>query len=179
MEIELQASAWPSGAHAVGASTEAVTVAAAVYGCSPFFHGYAVEGIAEGQLSWALPLWLGWVGRGQHRWAGLGFALTVLGSWYMAASACLIAVVIPRQSWRSVLTGLVLASPAVYAFSGHFPRELLDPHVRAAMGSQMGAWSPALPADSIPLPRHLGLALASLLLCFFKHDTPHDSSSRR
>ena len=147
-------------------------VAAAVYGCSPFFHGYAVEGIAEGQLSWALPLWLGWVGRGQHRWAGLGFALTVLGSWYMAASACLIAVVIPRQSWRSVLTGLVLASPAVYAFLGAFPeRELLDPHVRAAMGSQMGAWEPGIASGLNPFAKTswIGFGVAALVLLQARH----------
>ena len=83
-----------------GLERDGALVAAAVYGCSPFFHGYAVEGIAEGQIGWALPLWLGWVGRGQHRWAGLAFALTVLGSWYMAASACLLRQAIAHRPSR-------------------------------------------------------------------------------
>ena len=79
-----------------------------------------------------------------------------------------------------MLTGLVLASPAVYAFLGAFPeRELLDPHVRAAMGSQMGAWEPGIASGLNPFAKTSWIGSASLLLCFFKHDTPHDSSSRR
>ena len=45
-------------AKAWGLSSRGAIVAASIFGCSPFFHGYAVEGIVEGVDGWALALWL-------------------------------------------------------------------------------------------------------------------------
>ena len=150
-----------------GLQKQGALVAAAVYGCSPFFHGYAVEGIAEGQISWALPLWLGFVGQEKHRWAGLAFALTIVGSWYMAASACFLAAMMPRRAWRSAAAGLVLASPAIYAFIHAFPaRELLDPEIRQMMGTQIGTWSPGLSDGLNPFAKTswIGFAAGALAI---------------
>ena len=152
-----------------GLDQQGSLVASAVYGCSPFFHGYGVEGIAEGQIGWALPLWLGWVGRGRHRLAGLAFALTVLGSWYMAASACILAALMPRRTWPSVAAGLVLASPAIYAFLGAFPdREVLDPDVRRAMGSQIGLWTPGIVDGLNPFAKTSWVGITVLCLVVYQ-----------
>ena len=132
-------------ARAWGLNPRGALVAAAVYGCSPFFHGYAVEGIAEGTISWALPLWLGFVAQNKVWAAGLAFFVTVIGSWYMAACACVLAAFIPKRTWKSVAIGLLLAAPAIWAFLNAFPeREPLPDAVRQMMGTHIGLWEPGL-----------------------------------
>lgn len=158
-------------ARAWGLNPNGALMAAAVYGCSPFFHGYAVEGIVEGQTAWALPLWLGWLALGKHRLGGLGFALTVISSWYMAATACILAVMNAKKAWRSGIIGLLLATPILWAFLHAFPeREALDPDVRRMMGTQVGTWVPGLTEGINPFAKTswlgfiaLGLALTQAL----------------
>ena len=114
-------------------------VMAAIYGCSPFFHGYAVEGIIEGVDGWGLPLWM-WLAARQ-KWTGAvaAAALTVASSWYMAWSGCLVAIAWawwrPRES-LTFLGGVVVAAPLIVAFSNALSGGVpLEPEVRAAMGT--------------------------------------------
>lgn len=126
---------------ALGLEGPGALVLAAVYGCAPFFHGYAVEGIVEGTDGWVLPLWI-WLARRQ-RWlpATLAAALVVASSWYMAMVGMLVALAWTRWSWRAALSfagGLVLASPLLWAFFAAFSGgEPLDPAVRRAMGTPL------------------------------------------
>ncbi|MBK7758335.1 MAG: hypothetical protein IPI35_18435 [Deltaproteobacteria bacterium] len=104
-----------------------------------------VEGIVEGTDGWALALWLWAVGRGRVGWGALAFALTALSSWYMAATACLLAPFLGRVGLVSAAGGLVLSAPALGAFLGAFPaRAPLDPAVRAAMGTTFGVAAPGV-----------------------------------
>ena len=136
--------AWAAG-RAWGLSERGALVAAAVYGCSPFFHGYAVEGIVEGTDGWALALWLWAVGRRRTGWAMVGFALTVVSSWYMAAVACLLALAVGPRAWVGAAGGLLLAAPALWQFLGAFPaREPLPAELRAAMGSALTFAEPGI-----------------------------------
>ena len=152
-------------ARAWGLKPNGALMAATVYGCSPFFHGYAVEGIVEGQTSWALPLWLGFLALGKHRKAGISFAVTVIGSWYMAATACILAAMMPRKAWRSTLVGLCLASPFLWTFLTAFPeRELLDPSVRRMMGTQIGLWTPGLAEGLNPFAQSAWIGFAVFAL---------------
>ena len=138
-------------ARAWGLSPSGALTAAAVYGAAPFFQGYAVEGIVEGTDGWALALWLWAVGRGRVGWAALGFALTALSSWYMAATACLLAPFLGRVGLISAAGGLVLSAPALVGFLGAFPaREPLDPAVRAAMGTTLGLSQPGVTSGLNP-----------------------------
>jgi hypothetical protein len=153
-------------ARAWGFKPAGALMAAAIYGCAPFFHGYAVEGIVEGQTGWALALWLGWVGLGRTRLAAFAFGLTVISSWYMAASACLLAVLIPKKAWRSAGLGLLFALPVLWAFLHAFPeRELLDPAVRRMMGSQIGTWTPGLAEGINPFAKTSWIGFGVFALC--------------
>lgn len=120
-------------------------VAAAIYGASPFFQGYAVEGIVEGLDGWTLALWL--LALGRRRW-GLGavaFALTVISSWYLGAVACVLAALLGRRAWVTAALGLVLSAPLLALFFGAFPEgQPLDPAVRAAMGAQLAVGRPGI-----------------------------------
>lgn len=130
-------------ARAWGLGPAGALTAAAVYGAAPFFQGYAVEGIVEGTDGWAFALWLWAVGRGRVGWGAVAFALTALSSWYMAATACLLAPFLGRIGLVSAALGLTLSAPALAAFLGAFPaREPLDPAVRAAMGTTLGLSAP-------------------------------------
>jgi hypothetical protein len=140
-------------ARAWGLTRSGALVAAAVYGCSPFFHGYAVEGIVEGTDGWTLALWLWAIGRGRYRLAAIPFALTIVSSWYLGMAACLLAAMAlvrdRRVAWSGL--GLVLASPALIqffsAFSGGTP---LDDTVRAMMGATLTLPRPGVAAGLNP-----------------------------
>jgi hypothetical protein len=116
-------------------------VFAAVYGCSPFFHGYAVEGIIEGVDGWTLVLWVWLAARGRWGWAVVAAALTVASSWYLAWAGAVAAFAIVGWRWRasaSFAAGIALAAPLVYAFTSSFPGGTpLEPAVRAAMGTSV------------------------------------------
>jgi hypothetical protein len=130
-------------ARAWGLAGTGALVAAAVYGASPFFQGYSVEGIVEGTDGWALALWLGAVANRRPLLCIVGFALTVASSWYMAALACVLAVCLGPWAWATAAAGLALASPLVWGFLGAFPQgEALDPAVRAAMGAGLSLTRP-------------------------------------
>lgn len=132
-------------ARAWGFGTRGALAAAALYGCSPFFHGYAVEGIAEGSDGWTLALWIWMLGLRRFRMAAIPFALTLLSSWYLGMVAVLllsIAVLWDRRSLWSLL-GLALVSPALAQFTIAFPGTApLDDSIRAAMGARVQIPSP-------------------------------------
>lgn len=129
---------------AVGLGPWGALAAAGIYGASPFFQGYAVEGIIEGQDGWALAGWAWAVGAGlagRPAWAagrpaGLagrpGLAprasqavlaalmlwLAVMSSWYLGIVACFLALCWGwwnRTAWWS-LAGLIPAAPFLAMF---------------------------------------------------------------
>lgn len=134
-------------ARAWGLGRRGALAAAAVYGCSPFFHGYAVEGIVEGTDGWTLALWAWAVGRRRYALGAGALALTVLSSWYLGMAACLLAAMAglrDRRAWLTLL-GVVLVAPAMAAFLHAFPaRAPLPDSIRGAMGAR-----PQIPAPGI------------------------------
>ncbi len=158
--------AWAAG-RAWGLSPLAALTAAAVYGCAPYFHGYAVEGIVEGTDGWTLALWAWALGRGRHLLAIPLMALTILSSWYLGAAALLLAVLAAPWRRRSLLSllGVLVAAPAIVAFVGAFPAVApLAAEVRAAMGAPLPR-SPGLLTDNpFALTAWVGLLLPLLLL---------------
>lgn len=121
--------------------------AAALYGCSPFFHGYAVEGIVEGTDGWTLALWVWALGAQRYRLAAVPFALTLLSSWYLGMAACLLAALAALRDKRALWSGfgLVLAAPALVQFASAFPESApIDAGVRAAMGATIGLPNPGI-----------------------------------
>jgi hypothetical protein len=136
--------AWRAGL-AWGLKQRGSLVAAAVYGCSPFFHGYAVEGIAEGTDGWTLALWLWALGAKRFRTAALPFALTILSSWYLGMVACLLLLMVSIRDRRSLWSGLglLLVAPALIQFVGAFPGNApLADAVRQGMGGSLGIPTP-------------------------------------
>lgn len=143
--------------------------AAFAYGASPFFHGYAVEGIVEGTDGWTLPLWVWALRRERPGLAGLAFGLVLWSSWYLGMVACALAAAwgfFRRSAWVSAAIGLLVAAPALYAFLGAFDAAPLDPALRRAMGAPLGWRRPGFTAGVQPfaLNTWLGLSLPTLAL---------------
>lgn len=142
---------------------------ALLYGASPFFHGYAVEGIVEGTDGWALALWAWMVVRNRPIAAIVAFALTILSSWYLGMVACLLAVVLGarhRVAWVSAV-GFLFAAPALWAFTHAFGGNApLDPSVRVAMGAPLHLPTPGLTPGVNPfaITTFVGLAAVALAL---------------
>lgn len=139
-----------------------------VYAASPFFQGYAVEGIVEGTDGWTLVLWAWMVLTERRGWAVLAFALTVASSWYLGMVACLVALgwgVRSRTAWWSMLGGLVLAAPLVWsfvhAFGGSTP---LPDDIRAAMGAPAPGRPPGIEPGLNPFALSTWVGLTTLLL---------------
>lgn len=151
-------------ARAWGLQVSGALVAAAVYGCSPIFHGFAVEGIVEGLDGWTLALWAWAVGARKHGWAALALGLTVISSWYLGAVGCALAVCAGRRGWWSLL-GLGLAVPFLWAFGGAFPeRAALEPALRRAMGTQLGGWRPGVLEGLQPFAKTSWVGLTAPIL---------------
>lgn len=159
-------------ARAWGRGPAGCLAVAAVFGCAPFFHGYAVEGIIEGTDGWPLALWAWAVGRRRWGLSALAIALSVVASWYLGACALLLALLAGLR-WRGAWLGLLgmgLAAPFIAAFVGAFPAGApLDPAVRAAMGAPLTVPRPGVLPGIHPfaLTAYLGwicggLALVSL-----------------
>lgn len=134
-------------ARAWGFGARGSFAAAAIYGCAPFFQGYAVEGIVEGTDGWTLALYLWAVGAKRFRLSMLPFALTIISSWYLGMVACMLMAAAVCQDRRNLwsLGGLVIAAPVLVQFLGAFPGTApLDETVRAAMGASLSIPSPGL-----------------------------------
>jgi hypothetical protein len=154
-----------------GLGVAGALAAAGVYGASPFFHGYAVEGIVEGTDGWALPLWAWTVLRRERAASVATFALVVISSWYLAMVACLLAVlwgVRERLAWLSLGGGLVLASPFLMLFLGGFSAaEPLPAEIRAAMGARLDLAIPGLMAGLNPFAINTWVGVSTLALAAY------------
>ncbi len=139
---------------AEGAKPSGALAGAAVFGCAPMFHGYAVEGIVEGTDAWTLALWGLLVARRRFVPSILAFWLVVASSWYLGLAALLVAVVRAREHrvvWLSALGGLLLAAPLWWLFTEAFPAASpLPSEIRVAMGAQLGLPSPGVLAGQNP-----------------------------
>jgi hypothetical protein len=146
----------------------AAMAGALFYGASPFFHGYAAEGIVEGTDGWALPLWA-WAVRRDHRTAAiLGFAACIVSSWYLGMVACGLAVgwgFSRRLAWWSGGAGLVLSLPALWAFTHAFGgNSPLDPAVRIAMSATLALATPFFAQGPNPFAMNTFLGFAAVVL---------------
>lgn len=118
---------------------------ALLYGASPYFHGYAVEGIIEGTDGWTLPLWVACVARERRAASAAALWLCILSSWYLGMVAVAGAAFwsVRSTTARYSLFGLVAAVPLLLAFgamaTGARP---LDDAVRIAMGLQSWLQTP-------------------------------------
>lgn len=139
---------------AEGAESGGALAGAAVFGCAPMFHGYAVEGIVEGTDAWTLALWGLMVARRRLVPSILAAWLVIASSWYLGLAALLVAVIRGREHrvvWISMLGGLLLAAPLWWLFSGAFPTASpLPGEIRAAMGVGFGVPTPGLAAGLNP-----------------------------
>lgn len=132
-------------ARAWGLRPAGALIAAAAFGCSPFFQGYAVEGIVEGLDGWTLALFL-WATRAKRdALAVLAFGLCLLSSWYLGAVVCLMAAMLGPRAWAQGVGGLLIALPGLVAFTSFTPDLApLSPEIRAAMGTDISMWTPGL-----------------------------------
>ncbi len=171
---------------AVGLTAPGAITTAAVYGASPFFHGFAVEGIIEGTDGWTLALWIWMAAEQRLALATVAGALTVLSSWYLGLCGCLLAAgcaivaalppplgladASPRPALARAAVawfgGLACATPALWlffsAFSGGAP---LDPAIRAAMGTSLDALPrPGALAGTHPFAKTSWIGAPTLIL---------------
>ncbi len=151
-----------------GLRWEGALAAAGVYGASPFFHGYAVEGIVEGTDGWTLPLWAWAVIRKQRVASVAAFALVVVSSWYLGMVACLLALawgVRERTAWLSLGGGLVVASPFLVLFLGEFAAASpLPDAVRASMGATLDLAVPGVFPGENPFAITTWIGFSAILL---------------
>jgi hypothetical protein len=129
-------------ARAWGVGHGGAVVAASVFGASPYFQGYSVEGITEGMDGWPLALWAWAVARERTILSMASLALSVVTSFYLGAAVCLLAVLaMPlRPKAPLSLLGVVLAAPALHAFLGTLvggTGTAIPSAVRAAMGAHL------------------------------------------
>jgi hypothetical protein len=159
-------------AEAWGARPDGALLAAALYGCAPFFHGYAVEGIVEGTDGWTLALWALCIGQGRWAAAALALGLTVLSSWYLGLCACLLAVLAAIFADRRAaysLGGLLLVAPAILRFAAAFPAAAPLPEaLRAAMGASPWPAAPGLLPGLQPFAMTAWIGLLPLGLLAWK-----------
>lgn len=156
-------------ARAWGAGTAGMLLAAGAWGCSPFFHGYAVEGIVEGTDGWPLALWAWAAGRRRWGLSAVFVGLSVVASWYLGACALLLAGLAglrDRRAWLGLL-GVLPALPFVVAFGGAFSGGVpLDPSVRRAMGASLTIPRPGSFSGMHPfaMNTYVGWVLSAVLL---------------
>jgi hypothetical protein len=154
---------------ASGLGSGGALTAAAIYGASPYFHGYSVEGIVEGTDGWTLPLWAWTVLRRERLAAAASFALVVISSWYLGMVACLLAAgwgLRDRIAWISLGGGLLLASPFLALFVGGFAAASpLPDAIRGAMGMPLDLAAPgSLPSTHNPFAITTFVGVITLLL---------------
>ena len=89
-----------------------------VFACSPFCHGFAMEGIIEGLNAWTIPLWLYFCGHKNHVGMICTFALCCISNWYFGACICVMTVILgfKHQEIRWSFLGLFLVAPFLWMF---------------------------------------------------------------
>lgn len=134
-------------ATAWGLGQRGALAAALVYGASPFFQGYAAEGIVEGTDGWALALWAWMVLARKPAAAALSLTLCIASSWYLGMVACALAAVgaLVDRTARWSLVGVLLAAPLIRAFAASMTGAAPLPDlIRAAMGAPLRIPAPGL-----------------------------------
>jgi hypothetical protein len=134
-------------ARAWGLKDGGALVAAAVFGASPYFQGYAVEGIGECMDGWPLALWAWAVARERTLASIVALAWSIAASFYLGAAVCLLAVLVfpLRPKAPLSLLGIVLALPAILSFTDTLVGGTgtpIPPDVRAAMGAHLAFQEP-------------------------------------
>ncbi|MFH1467803.1 MAG: hypothetical protein ABIO70_25685 [Pseudomonadota bacterium] len=153
---------------AEGLEARGALVGAALFGCAPTLHGYAVEGIVEGTDAWTLALWGLLLARRRPLAAAAAFALVVASSWYLGLAGLMVAAARTREGPRAPLTalgGTLLALPLWFLFHGAFSAAApLDPAVRVAMGTALTLPRPGLLSGLNPfaLTSYLGFVALGL-----------------
>jgi hypothetical protein len=148
---------------------------ALLFGASPFFQGYAAEGIVEGTDGWALAFWAWATTARRPGLAALGLALSILSSWYLGMVACTFAVLasirLPTARWS--LLGLLAAPPALWAFHGAFGgNQPLGDTLRVAMGAPLQLAKPWLAAPS-PFALNTFVGVSTVVLAWLaRHRSP-------
>ena len=139
--------------------------------CSPFIHGFSVEGIIEGTQIWAMGFWLYAIGSKRYRLGILFFWLSLLSNWYFGAVSCLLCLLLglkDRKIWLSFL-GLIPALPFILLFfstlssSAQIPGEIIQ-----MMGFQWGIPAPNIISKPNPfaISTYLGwIPLILLITC--------------
>ena len=107
--------------------------------CSPFVHGFSVEGIIEGTQLWALGFWLWAIASKRYKLGILFFFLSILSNWYFGAVGCLLCFLLGlhnRKIWLSFL-GLLPASPFIFLFLSSLSSSAqISPEIIQMMGFQ-------------------------------------------
>ena len=124
-----------------------------VFACSPFCHGFAVEGIIEGLNAWTIPLWLYFCGIRHRTGMIASFALCCISNWYFGACISVMTIIIALRRmdvlWSFV--GLFLVAPFVWLF--------------------VSAWSTIMPLGS-QLQQDMSISVMDFLPNFTMLPTP-------
>ena len=135
--------------------------------CSPFVHGFSVEGIIEGTQIWPLGFWLWSIGTKRYRLGILFFCLSILSNWYFGAVTCMLCFLLgfkDKKIWLSFL-GLLPAIPMIELFLSTLSTSAKIPsHIIQAMGFQWGLAEPNILSDPNPFALNTYIGWIPLLL---------------
>jgi hypothetical protein len=138
-------------------------------GCSPFLHGFAVEGIIEGCNAWAIGFWLWAIGNKRYHLAIVFFLLGVLSNWYYGAVLCLLCICFAVKDRKVLLSfiGLILCIPFVSMFLESAGQMIQIPSdIRQKMGFQWGVPTPNLLSDNNPFAITTYLGWITIIAAF-------------
>ena len=132
-------------------SKEGSLAIAIIFACSPFCHGFAVEGIIEGLNAWTIPLWLYFCGQKNRFGMILSFALCCISNWYFGACIVCDGLFLSVQyrfvAWSFL--GLPLVLPFLVMFLEAWQViPTIDVAVRHSMGIPWQGFYRVLPAIS-------------------------------
>ena len=133
-------------------SKEVSLTIAIIFACSPFCHGFAVEGIIEGLNAWTIPLWLYFCGKKNRFGMILSFALCCISNWYFGACICVMACFLSVQyrfvAWSFL--GFPLVLPFLLMFLEAWQDiPTIDVTVRHSMGISWQGFLPSIEGESV------------------------------
>lgn len=158
-------------------------IAMIVVGCSPFVHGFSVEGIIEGTQIWPIA-WLLWStapNRNHSRfWVVFFVWCSIMSNWYYGAIACVLWVfstIQQRANWVGIF-GIIASLPCIYLFTTTFAPQPIDPDIIRSMGFQWGLSMPHFqhPQNFFAMNNFIGCFFALFWLCnIYTHRQPDTS----